>query len=117
MSFEQLGLAPALLRALTDLGYTVLVASDARTAIPLLKSEQRIDLLISDVVLPHINGRKLAELTRGLRPDLKVLFVSGYAEKAASRCEFLDPGMDMLAKPFALEALGAKVNAMIKRSL
>ena len=62
----------------------VLTASDARPAIPLLKSDQRIDLMISDVVLPHINGRKLAELARSSRPELKVLFVSGYAEQPRS---------------------------------
>jgi DNA-binding response OmpR family regulator len=64
---------------------------------------------------PHINGRKLAEIARALRPDLKVLFVTGYAENAAYRGDFLDPGMDMLTKPFALDALGAKVRSMIER--
>jgi len=100
---------------LKDLGYNVLLAADARPAITLLQSDQRIDLLVSDVVLPHVNGRKLAEMARGLRPNLKVLFVSGYAENATFRGDFLDPGMDMLTKPFALDALGAKVYAMIER--
>jgi DNA-binding response OmpR family regulator len=71
--------------------------------------------MMSDVVLPHISGRKLAEIARASRPDLKVLFVTGYAENAAIRGDFLDPGMDMLTKPFALDALGAKVRAMIER--
>ena len=101
--------------ALKDLGYNVLLAADARPAITFLQSDQKIDLLVSDVVLPHVNGRKLAEMARGLRPNLKVLFVSGYAENATFRGEFLDPGMDMLTKPFALDALGAKVYAMIGR--
>jgi hypothetical protein len=100
---------------LEELGYSVLTASDARPAIPLLKSDQRIDLMISDVVLPHINGRKLAELARSSRPELKVLFVSGYAEQATFRGDFLDAGMDMLTKPFALDTLGAKVRALIER--
>jgi PAS domain S-box-containing protein len=100
--------------ALKDLGYSVITASDARFAIPVLQSEQVIDLLISDVVLPHINGRKLAETARVSRPGLQVLFVSGYAENATVRGEFLDAGMDMLTKPFALDTLGAKVHAMIK---
>ena len=100
---------------LEELGYAVLLATDARPAIPLLQSDRRIDLMISDVVLPHINGRKLAEIARAARPDLKVLFVSGYAEQAAFRGDFLDTGMDMLTKPFALDALGAKVRAMIER--
>ena len=101
--------------ALAELGYNVLLASDARPAIPILQSQRRIDLMMSDVMLPHINGRKLAEIARASRPDLKVLFVTGYAENAAVRGDFLDPGMDMLTKPFALDALAAKVRAMIER--
>ena len=100
--------------SLTDLGYKILAASDARDAISLLRTSQHIDLLISDVVMPHVNGRKLAETARGLRRNLKVLFVSGYAENATVRGDFLEPGMDMLTKPFALDALAAKVHAMIK---
>lgn len=100
---------------LAELGYDVLLASDARPAIPILQSNRRIDLMMSDVVLPHISGRKLAEIARASRPDLKVLFVTGYAENAVVRGDFLDPGMDMLTKPFALDALGAKVRAIIER--
>jgi PAS domain S-box-containing protein len=100
---------------LEELGYNVLLASDARPAIPILQSDRRIDLMVSDVILPHINGRKLAEIARASRPDLKVLFVTGYAENATFRGDFLDAGMDMLTKPFALDALGAKVRAMIER--
>jgi len=100
---------------LEELGYNVLSASDARPAIPILQSDRRIDLMVSDVMLPHINGRKLAEIARASRPDLKVLFVTGYAENATFRGEFLAPGMDMLTKPFALDDLGAKVRAMIER--
>ena len=99
--------------ALKDLGYKVLTASDARFAIPLLQSKAKIDLLVSDVILPHVNGRKLAEMARVSRPTLKVLFVSGYAENALVRGDFIDAGMDMLTKPFALDTLGAKVHAMI----
>ena len=100
---------------LAELGYDVLLAADARPAIPILQSDRRIDLMMSDVMLPHINGRKLAEIARASRPGLKVLFVTGYAENAAIRGDFLDSGMDMLTKPFALDALGAKVRAMIER--
>lgn len=99
---------------LQELGYEVLLASDARPAIPILQSERRVDLMLSDVMLPHINGRKLAEIARASRPDLKVLFVTGYAEDAAIRGDFLDAGMDLLTKPFALDALGSKVRAMIE---
>ena len=103
--------------ALKELGYDVLLASDARPAIPILQSERRIDLLMSDVVLQHINGRKLADIARAARPGLKVLFVTGYAEKAVDRNDFLDRGMDMLTKPFSLEALGAKVRSLIERKI
>jgi len=70
--------------------------------------------LISDVILPHVNGRKLAEIARASRPTLKVLFVSGYSENAIVRGSLVDVGMDLLTKPFALDTLGAKVDAMIR---
>jgi PAS domain S-box-containing protein len=100
---------------LEELGYKVLIASDAREAIPILQSDQPIDLMVSDVVLPHVNGKKLAEVGRTARPGLKVLFVTGYAEQATHRADFLEPGMDMLTKPFALDALGAKVRVMLEQ--
>jgi len=100
---------------LEELGYNVLLASDARAAIPMLQSDQTIDLLVSDVVLPHVNGKKLAEIARFGRPALKVLFVSGYAENAVLREDFLSPGMDMLTKPFDLDALGAKVRLLLEQ--
>jgi CheY-like chemotaxis protein len=100
---------------LEELGYKVLLASDARAAIPMLQSDQKIDLLVSDVVLPHVNGQKLAEIARVARPALKVLFVSGYAENAVLREDFLGPGMDMLTKPFDLDALGAKVRLLLEQ--
>lgn len=67
-------------------------------------------------MLPHVNGRKLAEVARSARPDLKVLFVSGYAEGATLRADFLDSGMDIMSKPFALDALGAKVRMMLEQA-
>ena len=100
---------------LEELGYRVLLASDARPAIQILQSDRRIDLSLCDVMLPHINARKLAEIARASRPDLKVLFVTGYAENATFRGDFLDAGMDMLTKAFALDSLGAKVRTMMER--
>ncbi|MEG3084729.1 PAS domain-containing protein [Sphingomonas sp. PB2P12] len=98
---------------LQGLGYGVLEAADGRAAVPFLESDQRIDLLVSDVGLPGINGRQVAEIARAHRPGLKVLFVTGYAEKAAVRGDFLDPGMDMITKPFALDVLANRIRAMI----
>ncbi len=94
---------------LQELGYSALEAGDADTALPIIRSDRRIDLLISDVGLPGMNGRQLAEITRRHRPDLPILFVTGYAENAAIRADFLGTGMDMIAKPFAIERLSAKI--------
>ncbi|MCI0998138.1 response regulator, partial [Pseudomonas corrugata] len=98
---------------LQTLGYTALEAEDAKTALPLLESDQRIDLLVTDVGLPGMNGRQLAEIARQHRPDLKVLFMTGYAQKAAERQGFLEQGMDMVAKPFTLDLLASKIRTMI----
>nr|BFE89639.1 hypothetical protein GCM10020185_01750 [Pseudomonas brassicacearum subsp. brassicacearum] len=98
---------------LQALGYTALEARDAVTALPVLESDQRIDLLVTDVGLPGMNGRQLAEIARQHRPGLKVLFMTGYAQKAAERQGFLDQGMDMVAKPFSLDLLANKIRTMI----
>ncbi|CRM12585.1 MULTISPECIES: ATP-binding protein [Pseudomonas] len=99
---------------LKELGYAFVEAGDATTAVPIIESEQRIDLLISDVGLPGMNGRQLAEIGRQIRPDLKVLFITGYAEHAAVRGGFLDPGMQLITKPFTFDLLTAKVREMIR---
>ncbi len=100
---------------LDELGYLHLEAPDGNAAVPILRSRQRIDLLVTDVGLPNMNGRQLAEIARAARPGLRVLFVTGYAERAAVRHGFLEPGMEMLTKPFALDALATKVREMIER--
>jgi PAS domain S-box-containing protein len=97
------------LEVLEELGYAAVSAVDARTAIPILESNQRIDLLVTDVGLPGMNGRQLAEVARQTRPGLKVLFITGYAENAALRNGFLASGMDMLTKPFSIDDLATKV--------
>ncbi|SEI19943.1 response regulator [Pseudomonas asplenii] len=98
---------------LSELGYQFVEAEDGNAAMPVLESSQRIDLLISDVGLPGMNGRQLAEIGRQLRPGLKVLFITGYAEHAAVRGGFLDTGMQMITKPFNLDLLTARVREMI----
>lgn len=75
----------------------------------------RINLLITDVGLPGLNGRQVAEIARQRHPGLPVLFVTGYAEKAAVRGGFLDEGMDMITKPFAIDVLSARIREMIER--
>ena len=99
---------------LKELGYAYVEAGDANTAVPIIESDQRIDLMISDVGLPGMNGRQLAEIGRQIRPELKVLFITGYAEHAAVRGGFLDPGMQLITKPFTFDLLTAKVREMIR---
>jgi CheY-like chemotaxis protein len=72
--------------------------------------------MITDVGLPGLNGRQLAEIGRGHRPRLKVLFVTGYAEHATNRGDFLAPGMKMVTKPFSLEAIAVTIREMIESS-
>ncbi len=100
--------------ALSDLGYAVLVADDARSGLDIVESGARIDLLLTDVGLPGgMNGRQFADAARSRRPSLKVLFVTGYAETAAVGHGLLDHGMEVITKPFAVDALAARVQGMI----
>ncbi|TNB99731.1 PAS domain S-box protein [Pseudomonas jessenii] len=101
---------------LKELGYLAHQAADASAALPLLESELRVDLLVTDVGLPGMNGRQLAEIARQHRPGLKVLFMTGYAQKAAERQGFLEDGMDMVAKPFSIEVLANKIREMINQT-
>jgi PAS domain S-box-containing protein len=98
---------------LEDLRYVTLEAGDAAEAIPILQSARPIDLMVSDVGLPGMNGRQLAEVAREHRPRLPILFVTGYAENAAVRAGFLGENMGMITKPFALDALAAKIDEMM----
>lgn len=100
---------------LSDLRYHAIEAGDADVAIPLLSGVHTIDLMVSDVGLPGMNGRQLAEVARQHRPELPILFVTGYAENAATKASFLGTNMDMISKPFAVEALAAKISEMMPR--
>jgi signal transduction histidine kinase/ActR/RegA family two-component response regulator len=99
---------------LDEAGYTVIGAADGASGIKVLQSGARVELLITDVGLPNgMNGRQVADAARSLRPGLKVLFITGYAENAAVGNGHLEPGMELLTKPFSMEALVAKVGAML----
>lgn len=93
-------------------GYRALEAAEGNAAVKILQSSERIDLLVSDVGLPGMNGRQLADIARQHRPGLRVLFMTGYAEQAASS-GFLDSGMDMISKPFSIDHLAARVRNML----
>jgi PAS domain S-box-containing protein len=96
---------------LQELGYHALEADSGASALRILQSNQRIDLLIADLGLPDINGRVLADA--GKRKGLKVLFMTGYAEQAASS-SFLEGSMEIITKPFNMDALASRIREMIE---
>ncbi len=103
-----------IVEVLGDLGYRALEAADGPAGLEILQSRARIDLLITDIGLPGLNGRQVAEAGRQGRPALKVLFMTGYAENAAIASGFLEPGMSMITKPFAMEALATRIREIIE---
>ncbi|MDP4026959.1 PAS domain S-box protein [Methylobacterium sp. NEAU 140] len=99
---------------LGDLGYTAVEAADGAGGLKVLQSDARIDLLVTDVGLPGgMNGRQMADAARVNRPDLKVLFITGFAENALLNNGQLEPGMSVLTKPFAVDTLAARVRELI----
>lgn len=102
---------------LEDLGYTAIEAVDGPGGLNVLRSSERVDLLITDVGLPGgMNGRQLADAARQTRSNLKVLFITGYAETASVSSGHLDHGMHVLTKPFAMEALASRIRTIITGS-
>ena len=101
--------------ALRDLGYDVLEAQDGAHGLRLLDAHPGVKLLFTDVVMPDMNGRRLAEEARARRPGLRVLFTTGYTRNAIVHNGRLDPGVDLLPKPFTLQALAAKVRDVLDR--
>ncbi len=100
---------------LEDLGYAAIEAGDSATGLKVLQSDVRIDLLVTDVGLPGgMNGRQMADAARVHRPDLKVLFITGYAENSVIGNGHLPPGMAVLTKPFAMDAMAARIRSMIE---
>jgi len=96
--------------ALQDAGYRTLEAADGPEGLKILRSDARIDLLITDVGLPNgMNGRQVADAARELRPNLKVMFVTGYAETAVLGHGLLDPGMQVVTKPFDMGGLTKRI--------
>ncbi len=99
---------------LEELGYNAIEASDGAAGLKILQSGARIDLLVTDVGLPgNLNGRQVADAGRALRPDLKVLFITGYAENTVLGNGHLEKGMRVLTKPFAMQALATRITDLI----
>ena len=103
---------------LQDRGYRVIAANDGPAGLTILEEEGRVDLLVTDVGLPGgLNGRQVADAARVRKPDLKVLFITGYAENAAVGNGLMEQGMEVLTKPFEIEALAKRVGDMVKPAL
>jgi CheY-like chemotaxis protein len=98
-----------------ELGYRVIDAADGADALALLDDAERVDLLFTDVGLPRMNGRQLAEEARRRRPNLRVLFTTGYARNAIVHHGRLDPDVDLIGKPFTFAELSEKVRAVLDR--
>ena len=100
---------------LSDLGYVSVEAADGASGLKILRSDIRIDLLVTDVGLSGgMNGRQVADAARVLRPALKVLFITGYAEATVMGNGHLEPGMAVLTKPFAMDHLAGKIRDLIR---
>jgi CheY-like chemotaxis protein len=98
---------------LDELGLSTLTAVNGPAGLEILQSKEPIDLLITDIGLPGLNGRQMADAARLLRPTLKILFMTGYAETAAMANGFLEPGMAMVTKPFPIQTLIDRVRTML----
>jgi PAS domain S-box-containing protein len=104
-----------IVEVLAEAGYHPIEADDGPSGLKILQSDLRIDLLITDVGLPGgMNGRQVADAARTTRPDLKVLFVTGFAENAVVGNGHLDAGMEIITKPFAMADLADKINQMLE---
>ena len=102
------------MEVLEEMGYTGIEAGDTIAGLQILQSNVRLDLLITDVGLPGgMNGRQLADAGRTVRPKLKVLFITGYAENAIISHGQLEPDMQVMTKPFAMDALAARIKDLI----
>jgi CheY-like chemotaxis protein len=104
-----------IIEVLEEAGYVAIEAEDGPSGLRILQSDARIDLLITDVGLPGgMNGRQVADAARVTRPGLKVLFVTGFAENAAVGNGHLEPGMEVMTKPFVMVELANKISDMVE---
>src|SRR6202042_1044277 len=99
--------------ALHELGYTVFDSENATDALAVLDRVADVKLLFTDVVMPDINGKNLADEARRRRPGIKVLFTTGYTANAVVHGGVLDAGVNFISKPFTLDQLAAKVRAVL----
>jgi two-component system NtrC family sensor kinase len=111
------GVRNYLVELLIDLNYSVKAAPSGDTAVPMIEdSEQKIDLLLTDVVMPGMNGRQLAEIAAAKRPSMKVLYMTGYSRNAIVHQGRLDPGVSLIQKPISEEVLAGRISALLSAS-
>ena len=98
---------------LEDLGFLTAEAKDAVEALGLLRGGRRFDLMLTDVGLPGMGGRELAETARTLAPDLRILFATGYSQTHATALGLPAAGMDLVGKPFDMDELARRIRALL----
>ncbi len=101
------------IEVLRQRGFDVIAAEDGATALEIVHSPRSLDLLVTDIGLPGLNGRQVAEAARERRPSLKVLFMTGYAQTAAASEGFSKPGMGLITKPFRVEVLETRIDELL----
>ncbi|MBC8050893.1 MAG: response regulator, partial [Chitinophagales bacterium] len=94
-------------------GYKVFAADGAEMALDLLKKQPNINMLLTDIVMPQTNGKRLSEQVQRHRPGIKVLFMTGYSRNAIIHNGVLDAGVALLNKPFTIDQLGVKVRLVL----
>ena len=99
--------------ALTELGYRVIAADSGESALRLLDEHDNIAMIFTDIVMPEMNGARLAELARQRRPGIPILFTTGYTRNAVVHNGVVDPGVELIGKPFTIEELAARVRAIL----
>ncbi len=99
--------------SLRELGYVVVHAGDGKMALDILGADLSFDLLFTDVVMPNMNGRRIAEVALKRMPDLKILYTTGCTRNAVMHSGVLDPGVAFFANPFTLDAQARKVRAVL----
>jgi CheY-like chemotaxis protein len=101
------------IEALSDIGYRVVEASDAEAALTVFASNTEIQLMLTDVVMPGMNGRVLAEMVKQSHPAVKTLFMTGYSRNAIVHQGRLDPGVSLIQKPFSQASLAARIRSLL----
>jgi CheY-like chemotaxis protein len=111
---DEAGVRSTTSEALRELGYSVVAAEDGASALRLLAQQPSIALLFTDMVMPGMTGRELADRAVQQRPDLKVLYTTGYTRNGIVHGGKLDAGVELLPKPFSIDQLARKVRRVLE---